>query len=141
MGQSPPAQPSLGSALASPVPETRLHGRRLVLACTGWLVLVSSTLALFVTSLPPYVAVLQRPCVATAACSLAGALDATDVQGLQADGVSLSAYATYTLVLTLTDVLIWAGLGLLIFSRRSNEWMALLAAAVLVLYPLFNGSG
>src|SRR5262249_52518270 len=80
-------------------------------------------------SLPPYVATLQRPCAGAAACGLAGALDAPAVQGLQAGGGSLRTYATYTLVLTLAGALGWAGIGPLIFWRRSGGGIALLSAA------------
>jgi hypothetical protein len=129
------------SAQAPSLPDTRLHGRRLALARVGWLVLVSSALALFVASLAPYTAVLHRRCVGAAACNLAGALDAAGVRGLQADGFSLSAYAASTLILTAINALLWVGLGLLLFWRRSDDGMALLAAAALVLYPVINGSG
>jgi hypothetical protein len=117
-------------------PETRLHGSWLVLARVGWLLLVVYTLALFVGSLPAYYTRLQMPCVGTVACSLNGALSAAGIQALQATGLSLSGYAAYTIALTIVVTLLWSAVGLVIFWRRSDDWVALLAALTLVLYNI-----
>ena len=114
--------------------ETRLQGRRLVLAQLGWLLLVAPTLALFVGSLPVYYTRLQVPCVGVVACSLNGALSAAGFRALQAVGFSPSGYAAYTIVLTLVITLLWSAVGLVIFWRRSDDWVALLTALTLVLY-------
>ena len=114
--------------------ETRLQGRWLVLARLGWLLVVLFTLALFVGSLPVYSMRLQMPCVGTLECSLNGALSAAGMRALQAAGFSPGGYAAYTLALTLVVALLWSAVGLIIFWRRSDDWVALLTALTLVLY-------
>ncbi|HLW01949.1 MAG TPA: hypothetical protein VKT82_25070 [Ktedonobacterales bacterium] len=135
-----PAAPA--QSLAAPTaPTTRLSGRWLWLARVGWLAVVLFTLALALGSLPTYYHFLQQPCVGTLACNLNGALDATGARALHAAGFSLRDYATYTLILTLAGALIWAAVGLVIFWRRSDEWVALLVAFTLCMNAFSNGSG
>lgn len=119
---------------ASNKAETRLQGRWLLLARVGWLLLVLPALALFVGSLPAYYMRLQMPCVGIVACSLNGSLSATGMRALLAAGISPGGYAAYTITLTLIIALLWSAVGLVIFWRRSDDWMALLTALTLVLY-------
>ena len=128
MSQLEPAPASAGSAPVSSRAGTRLNGRWLVLARFGWLLAVISTLALFLGSLPTYYARLQMPCVGAIACNLNGALSAEAMRELQAGGLSASAYAAYTVVLTMVITLVWSAVALIIFWRRSDDWMALLAS-------------
>lgn len=119
---------------ASNKAETRLQGRWLVLARWGWLLLVISMLALFLGSLPAYYMRLQMPCVGAVACSLNGALSAAGMRALMATGFSPSGYAAYTIALTLVIALLWSAVGLVIFWRRSDDWIAVLVSLMLVLY-------
>ena len=119
---------------STPAPDTRLNGRWLVVARVGWLVVVILTIALFVGSLPAYALSLQMPCLGPVACSVNGALSIAQIQGLQAAGFSLGDYAAYTIALTISIVLIWSSVGLLIFWRRSDDWLALLVALTLILF-------
>jgi hypothetical protein len=125
-----PASNSPGTS----APDTRLHGHRLILARAGWIGVVMLTLALFIGSLPAYVSRLQVPCTGAAACSLNGVLTRTQIRGLQAAGISVGSYAAYTVALYVAIALIWSTVGLIIFSRRSDDWLALLVALTLILF-------
>ena len=61
-------------------------------------------------------------------------LTSAQIQGLHAAGFSLGDYAAYTIALTISSVLIWSCVGLLIFWRRSDDWLALLVALTLILF-------
>ncbi|HLW00344.1 MAG TPA: hypothetical protein VKT82_16885 [Ktedonobacterales bacterium] len=132
---SVPPVPALASGKAQAITsDTRLRGRWLVMARVAWVLLVACTLALFFASLPAYDARLQTPCVGAVACNLNGTLTATGMRTLQAAGFSLSGYAGYTVALNIIGVLIWSAVGMIIFWRRSDDWLALLVALALVLF-------
>jgi hypothetical protein len=115
-------------------PNTHLQGHRLILARVGWIAVVSLNLALYIGSLPAYAVRLQVPCVGAVACSLNGALTSAQIQGLKVAGFSVAGYAAYTIALTIGIVLIWSVVGLIIFWRRSDDWLALLVALTLILF-------
>jgi hypothetical protein len=119
---------------SSTVPDTRLHGHQLLLARVSWLVVVVLTLALFIGSLPVYVSRLQMPCTDAVACSLNGVLTSTQIRGLQEAGISVGSYAAYSITLYIAIALIWSTVGLIIFWRRSDDWLALLVALTLILF-------
>lgn len=133
MIQSATVAASAGSPSSS-VPDMRLHGHQLILARLGWLVVAMLTLVLFIGSLPAYASRLQMPCTDAVACSLNGALTSTQIRGLQGAGFSVSSYAAYTIVLYVGIALIWSTVGLIIFWRRSDDWLALLVALTLILF-------
>src|SRR5712692_4840630 len=74
--------------------DTRLHGRWLLLARAGWVVLVVLTMAIFLASLPVYIAQLQTPC-AGSTCGFQQ-LTPGQVGALTGMGLSLSVYAAFT---------------------------------------------
>ena len=57
---------------------------------------------------------------------------------LEAAGLSTGFYATYLLVLNVPSALVWAGVGVVIFWRRSDNWMALLTSLCLILFGTFS---
>jgi hypothetical protein len=101
-----------------------------------WVVLVVPSLGLFVVGLPVYYQQLQRACVTPATCYIAGALPAKELQTLSTIGISAGGYATLLTIFYAFLVAIWGGVGLLIFWRRSNDWLALLAAFNLVIFGI-----
>ncbi len=109
---------------------TRLHGRWLVAARVGWVVLVIPLLAVFVAILPVYVGQLQTLCLGNA-CAF-GQLSPDTVVALQHFGLSVGSYATFMFVLNTVFALVCFGFGCLIFWRKSDDWMALLFALLLV---------
>jgi hypothetical protein len=129
--------PTRASTTPPPLPavsDTRLRGRWLLLARAAWLVIVTYTLALFVGILPTSYMVLQAPCVGTLACNSGISLTAAGVEALRAAGFSMSDYATFTTVLTIAVSLVWVVVGLMIFWRRSDDWVALLGSCALIIY-------
>ncbi len=113
---------------------TRLSGFRLIIARIVWLALVIPSLILFVASLPVYYAQIQKPCVDVTTCNIAGALTPQGLQDLHALDLSVSGYAALITIFFTIIVVIWSGVGFLIFWRRSDEWFALLTAFLLVMF-------
>ena len=108
----------------------RLHGRWLVLARVGWVVLAVFTLIVVVASLPVYIAQLQTLCAgAVTACSFSQHLSPAQARLL---GLSLGNYAAYRVALTLTTMVVCLVVSTVIIWRRSDDCMALLVALLLV---------
>jgi hypothetical protein len=118
-------------------PETRLHGRWLMLIRVAWLTIVVLALALFVASVPSYFVYLHG--LAPQSVSDAGVqLSRHDLQTLQAVGLSIDFYAWYNVILNVLFVASFVLVGLLIFWRKSNDRVALLASFSLVLFSIDN---
>ncbi len=112
--------------------DTRVYGRRLVLARIIWGLLVILTGGIFIAALPLYVAHLQTICVG-GQCH-AAQLTPSQAQALfRAFGLSLSLYAVYNVALTAIFALVCLTVGFVIFWRRSTDWMALLVALLVVM--------
>ena len=69
-----------------------------------------------------------------AACNLFGSLSPEQFRTMQSTGFSAHDIATFYFSLSIALVVIWAAVGLLIFWRRSDDWLALLVALALVLF-------
>jgi hypothetical protein len=106
--------------------DTRLYGHWLLIARGAWVSLVILTLAIFVVLLPSYIAQLQMVCSGPTCALFQPTSEAA--QALHQLGLSLSSYATFTLVLTLITALVCFLLSGVIFWRKSDDWMALLVA-------------
>jgi hypothetical protein len=111
--------------------DTRLHGRRLLLARMIWLTLVVLTLSVCLASLPEYFTELHTVC-RLAVCSY-GQLSPDTLVALEHLGLSVGSYATFMLVLATLVALAFFGTGGVIFWRKSDDRMALLMALGLVL--------
>jgi hypothetical protein len=109
-------------------PDTRLHG---VMARVAWVGVVALIVGVFITSLPVFLVQLQVTC-APATCSF-WQLTPAAAQTLQSLGFSPGAYAIYTLTLVIVFGLVWLVSALVIFWRKSDDWMALLFALMFVL--------
>jgi hypothetical protein len=130
-----------GAVVANAV-YTRLSGSRLIIARAVWLVLVVPSLGLFVISLPVYYQLLQRACVPAVCINLAaGTLTAQGLQVLSTIGFSASGYAALFTIFNALLAAIWCAVGFLIYWRRSDDWLALLASVCLVMYILTSGTG
>ena len=111
---------------------TRLHHRRLVLARIVWGVLVAFALGMFVLSLLGYIAQLQTICTGGACNS--GQLSPDALTTLQHLGLSLGEYVAFNVALILMATLLSYAVALLLILRRSDDWMALLVALMLVYF-------
>ena len=103
--------------------ETRHHlqGRWLTLARAGWMVLAILALALFALALPGRIERLLT-------------VDAQTRSYLAEIGMTVNAYAAIYAGREILFVLSFALIGLLIFSRRSANWVALLTSATLLTF-------
>ncbi len=109
------------------IPRTRLRGRRLILARVLWVTVVTLIVVLFLARLPAYYTALQTVCTG-AVCG----------NTMQRFGLSVGAYATFTLALTIALAFLCFTLGAVIFWRRSDDWMALLVALAVVASVTLN---
>jgi hypothetical protein len=110
---------------------THVSGHRLMVARLGTMSLVSLTRVAFLPLLPAYLSFLHTVC-AGATCPV-GQLTPQTIQELQAVGLSVNAFVAYTLVLTLLALLMCWSVAAVIVWRKSDDWMALLVAVMLVL--------
>ncbi len=122
----------------SGAPDTRLRGRRLILARAVWVAVVTLLVGLYIAMLPAYYTLLQTVCTG-APCGL-GHPSLDSAQAIQKLGFSVSTYATFTLALTLASAFLCFTLGAVIFWRRSDDWMALLGALGVVALGTVNVS-
>ena len=134
MNQSDTEQKSASGAVVSNTANTRLTGLWLTIARVVWLVLVIPSLGLFLASLLVSYQQMQTVCVDITTCNLTGALTAKELQALTSSGFSVSEYATLVTIFFAITAAVWYAVGFLIFWRRSDDWLALLAAFVLVMF-------
>src|SRR6266581_753712 len=130
------ASPATRRSDRSEVPDTRLRGRRLILARVGWVAAVALIVALFLAMLPAYYTLLQTICTGTT-CAIWQPTPGSAL-ALQKLGLSTGTYATFTLTLTLASALVCFTVGAVIFWRRSDDWMALLGALAVVALGTVN---
>jgi hypothetical protein len=118
----------------SPIPntfDTRVHGPWLVVVRGVWLLLVALTLGVFFASLPVYVAQLKLVCVGDPCPSTLLTPDSLRV--LHHLGFSTSNYVTFSLILIVAEAVVWFAVSGVLAWRKSNDWLALLVALLLVL--------
>ena len=118
----------------SNITNTRLSGSWLIIARTVWLVLVVPSLGLFLASLIVSYQQMLRVCVDPATCNATGELPVQIQQSLASIGFSVSGFAALSTIFYVITAAIWYAVGFLIFWRRSNDWLALLAAFFLVMF-------
>ncbi len=111
---------------------TRLHGRYLFLARAVWLTLTVFTLCISILSLPDAFRSLHTACTGFACTAASGLLTTGDMQALQKIGLSLDSYASYWMALTIGIALVWLVVGVILAWRKSDDWMALLVALMLI---------
>ena len=105
------------------ITNTRLTGSWLIIARAIWLVLVIPSLGFCIASLLVSYQQVQS-----------GDIPAQGLQELSTIGLSVSGFATLNIIFNVITSAIWYGVGFFIFWRRSDDWLALLAAFVLVMF-------
>ena len=110
---------------------TRLHGRRLVLARTAWLVATLVMVGLFVASVPLFHDRLHTVCAGPACDSRQ--LTPEHVRALHESGLSLAFYAAYYTTRVVGNAFVWFVLATVLFWRKSADRAALFIALLLVL--------
>jgi hypothetical protein len=133
---------SAGGVVVASTANTRLTGSRLIIARAVWLALVVPSVGLFVASFPVYYQQLQTACFIGTACGkLYGALPAQGLQSISTISFSASGYAALFTIFYAIIAAIWCAVGFIIFWRRSDDWLALLAAFFLVMTSTTPSSG
>lgn len=128
------------AAVSRNIADTRLHGYRLAIVRFLCLSLYVLSVGLVLASIPSYFASLHLLCTdPTTTCNTSGHLTASDLQRLQALGLSIDFFAIYTILLTLLLAFgCWLVGALLLWSKSDNP-LALLAAISLITFPIaFN---
>jgi signal transduction histidine kinase/SAM-dependent methyltransferase len=103
-----------------------------------WCVLAIYPAALFVLAVAPGFEQLRVACDPPICTSLHWfALTSEQARALADNGFSLDFYALYVSALEVFQALVFTGCGLLIFLRRSGEWIALIAALALIVLGVY----
>ena len=118
--------------------ETRLHGRWLALARLTWVALTAVLLANLIPSIPAYYRLQRRLCDVPANCLTFGQPTPSKLLALQRLGLSLDDFALYTVGLQIVVTLVFLVVAALIFWRKSNTWLGLLASICLILLGCFG---
>jgi len=112
---------------------TRLSGSWLIGARWAWTVAALLLAGNFVFSIPPYYAALRTVCTVSIAvvdqCAT-WQLVPDNMSALARLHISLDAYAAYTVLINVVASLLFWAVGILIFWRKSREWLGLDAGHV-----------
>lgn len=116
--------------------DTRLHGKRLILARASCIVAGILSFGVFAVFVPAnYEAILSLLCTGPS-CNHPTQAAVQFVQQLQALGLSVQAYAIYYTVLNIIFVCIYFVVAVVLFWRRSDDWMALFASFFLMTFAI-----
>ena len=130
-----PLQGTLKPDMVTPhTTSTRVRGRRLLLMRLGWTLLTLYNLVVFFVSIPVYYAQLFVVCTDPRQECSDGRLRPGNVQALHHLGISLGSYAAYALTISIFASSIFLIVGLVLFWRKSDDWMAVLASTVLIIF-------
>jgi hypothetical protein len=120
--------------------DTHLHGSWLVLMRVTWVVVVVLSVGLFIIGVPFNFATSHAIC-ATASCTTTNQLTLDQVHELQHLGLSIDFFATFSSVLAIIFEFGYVVTGAVIFWRKSDERVALVASLYLVTFgAAFQGS-
>jgi hypothetical protein len=107
-----------------------LSGRLLLLARVGWLAVAVLSIGLFLASMPSYYDWLIN--------FAEPGLEATTIRAnLKSVGVSVDFYAVYLILVPAASAVIWIAVGVVIFWRKSDDWMALFTSLTLLTFAVF----
>lgn len=109
-----------------------LHGRRLRILQTLWVILVISDLVVLIISLPAFYTVLHSTCTTYIASCESDQLNPQSLAALQQAGISIHVYALYVMFWDMLTTLSFLLIGALIIWRRPNTWMGLFVSFFLL---------
>ncbi|HEY6287750.1 MAG TPA: hypothetical protein VIX20_18940 [Ktedonobacteraceae bacterium] len=118
---------------------TSLYGRWLLLARIVWIVIVVLSLTISLVDIPLQFAQFHIVCVGSSCTGQQ--LNASIVQELHKMNLSVDFYAVCFVILNFGFYFIWFVVAVVIFWRKSDDWMALLVALFLVLFPATQSLG
>src|SRR6266704_3547481 len=117
---------------------TSLYGRSLILARIVWLVMVVLSLTISIVDIPLQFANLHIVCVGS---DCGQQLTASIVRDLHKLNLSVDFFAASVIILEFGFYFVWVVVAFVIFWRKSNDWMALLVAFFLVVFPATQSLG
>jgi hypothetical protein len=121
-----------GRSEARSAADTHLHGRWLQLVRIAWVIVVVLSLAVSIVDIPLEFVRLHIVCVGSSCTGQQ--LSTGIVQELHRMNLSIDFYAACFVILDYGFYFVWVVVALVIFWRKSNDWMALLVALFLVLF-------
>jgi hypothetical protein len=116
--------------------ETQLQGKWLALARIGWVTFTLLVLGVFFANLPAYFAYLHMLNTFPGGPQISS----SDVQTLHAHSLSLDFYAWSRIGMNLILLLMYVFVAVVLFCRRSDDRVALLASTTLVVFPLLQST-
>jgi hypothetical protein len=115
--------------------KTILHGLPLRLAQIGWWAVTLAVIALQLVGLPSYYRHLTTVCdTQSVICQELGRPTSAQAGEFAAVGLTLDQYATIMVGLESLILVIWIGIGVVIFALRSSDWMAMLVSMMLIVF-------
>jgi hypothetical protein len=118
-----------------------MRGRTLLVARVVWVLIVGLTLGLDIFALPTAYEQGQTVCVREESECPPIQLLARDARALQADGFAIEPAGLYLVTVSMIATLVYVALGVVIFWRRSNDWMAWFASLMLITFGGAASSG
>ncbi len=114
---------------------THLQGAWLVFARIAWVTISLLAIGLFVASLPPYFVNLHILNLSPS-YNPNSQISPSDLRALQRLGLSLDFYAWLDIGVNVIILLVYVLVGVMLFWRKSDDRVALLASLSLVLFPV-----
>ena len=123
-----------------PIADTRLSGMRLIIARSVWIVLMLLSCGLYLAAVLVYYVQLHGFQEGVYAHLISTPAVVNGYNAFESSSALFTGpYATLNLTLvTLVFLPFWIAVGLVIFWRRSNDWMALLVSLFLVMATIFS---
>ena len=115
---------------------TQLHGYKLILARTAWIVITTVALILWIADIQPGYAQYLTVCTQALCPNQLATPDMA--RALHSAGLSLQFYALYITTLSVVFVLFFFAIGVIIAWRKSDDWMALLVSFTLIILGTVN---
>jgi serine phosphatase RsbU (regulator of sigma subunit) len=132
MAVSLTADAVVSAVSAPPREDTRLHGAGLSLARAGWLITFGLMVVIFAVSLPFRFAHYRAVCLRYRC--LVDELTPADLTILRRLGLSPDVYAAGFVALAVLLFAAFVAVALVLFWRRSDDWLVLFASITLVLF-------
>jgi len=134
MNQSARASQNASKTVVSSGTNRRLTGIWLTLVRIAWLMVVIPCVGLFIVSIPVFYQQVQILCAHAPTCP-----DST-FQIVSTTGMPPTLYALLNIILNIIMATIWYSVSFVLFWRRSDDWVALLASFLLVVYQITYGT-
>ena len=115
-----------------PAADTRLRGRTLVFARAAWVVVAALCAGLFIAAVPVAFEQLREPCP-TVACPT-GQLPPAGLRALEGLGLSLDAFAAYSVAMDVVFAAAYGAVAVLIFWRLSGDRVGLFVSLALLTF-------